>query len=406
MKIGILTYHSVYNFGANLQVLSTVEYLRNKKFEPIVINWIPESLEARYNRTTPILQADAHRRFIKNYLPCSEICRTDKDIAEVILNQNIEGLIIGSDAILQHSTFLSRISIKKRGIILKKKPESNVMFPNPFWGSFISELKKQIPIVIMSASSQNANYKYIKGRLRRKINISLSQFTLITVRDDWTRKMVKYLTNSDIEPHITPDPVFAYNQNVKEQYTKTEIIEKFNLSDKYILLSFRNQYAVTKDWLRSFQLIAEKNNLQCIAFTMPNGIVFEHPFLKVIETPLCPKEWYGLIKFSSGYVGENMHPIVVALHNSIPFYSFDSYGIVKYKYFVNEKSSKIYDILSIAGFLKNRINILGRGYTRPTPEEILFRMINFNYERCHLFSIQQHDKYSNMMKSITSIFSC
>ena len=42
MKIGILTYHSVYNFGANLQVLSTVGYLKNNGFEPIVINWIPE----------------------------------------------------------------------------------------------------------------------------------------------------------------------------------------------------------------------------------------------------------------------------------------------------------------------------------------------------------------------------
>jgi len=403
MKIGILTYHSVYNFGANLQVLSTVEYLRNNGFEPIIINWIPFDLETSYDHNFPIEQADAHKSFIQNFLPCTTICRDENGIAEVIEKYDIKGIIIGSDAVLQHHTTFSRIHFGRKGITLNGKPKSDVLFPNPFWGSFIPYLKEKIPVVIMSASSQNTDYKFINGSLRKKMNLFLNQFKYITVRDDWTRKMIKHLSHGSIISHITPDPVFAFNQNVKDQYTKDEIIKKFNLHEKYLLFSFYDTNIVSKEWLQSFKVIAERNNLQCVALTMPNGLHFNPPFNTKIEVPLCPKEWYGLIKYASGYIGEKMHPIVIALHNVVPIFSFDLYGIVNFKVFVNDKSSKIYDILSQAGFLKNRISILRSSDVRPTPEEVFLQISNFDFEKCRLFSKNQQDKYNAMMKDISTI---
>lgn len=403
MKIGILTYHSVYNFGANLQVYSTVGYLENHGFEPIVINWVPKDLEARYDQTISHEQANSHKMFIKKFLPCTEICRNNEEIVQVIIKENIKGIIVGSDAVLQHTPFLSRLRLTKRGMIIEK-PESDVLFPNPFWGSFIPSLKDKIPVVVMSASTMHSQFKFIRGRIKRQINCSLKQFSSITVRDNWTRRMVKYLTDGTIIPSITPDPVFAYNQNIKKQYSKEEILKKFGLPEKYLLISFRRQNCVSKDWLDSFKLISEKNNLHCVVLPMPGGIKFHHPFATEIGLPLSPDEWYGLIRYSSGFVGENMHPIVVALHNEVPFYSFDSYGIVKYKFFVNEKSSKIYDILSDAGLLSNRISVLGKGYKSPTPEEVFYRINNFDFSKCHLFSINQQNSYNIMMKNITSFF--
>ena len=403
MKIGILTYHSVYNFGANLQVYSTVGYLKNHGFEPIVINWVPEDLEARYARTISPMQANSHKMFIKNFIPCTGICRTNEDIAQVIKNENIKGIIIGSDAVLQHIPLISRVRLTKRGIIYEK-PESDVLFPNPFWGSFIPFLKDKIPVVVMSASTMHSQFNYIRGGLKKQINSSLGQFKSITVRDEWTRSMVEYLTFGNIVPSITPDPVFAYNQNIEEQYSKEEILIKFRLPENYLLISFRRQNCVTKNWMNSFKLLAEKNNLQCVVLPMPGGIKFDHPYSSVIELPLSPEEWYGLIKYSSGFVGENMHPIVIALHNVIPFYSFDSYGIIKYKFFVNEKSSKIYDILYNAGFLNNRISVLGKGYKCPAPEEVFYRITNFDFSKCQLFSINQQTSYNMMMQNIISVF--
>ena len=135
---------------------------------------------------------------------------------------------------------------------------------------------------------------------------------------------------------------------------------------------------------------------------MPGGIKFNHPFSKVIDLPLSPDEWYGLIRYSSGYVGENMHPIVVALHCGVPFFAFDSYGIVRMKYFVNTKSSKVFDMVSFAGFSDNMVNILSRDYKSPSPDSVFEKISEFDFNRCHEFSEKQLNRYNLMMDKITN----
>lgn len=66
--------------------------------------------------------------------------------------------------------------------------------------------------------------------------------------------------------------------------------------------------------------------MHCIAFPMPVGIRFKHPFAYEIGIPLPVLNWYGLIKYASAYVGSNMHPIIVSLHNGTPCYSIDYWG--------------------------------------------------------------------------------
>jgi hypothetical protein len=401
MKIGIITYHSVYNFGANLQAHSTVGYLRNNGFEPIIINWIAQDLEAGYNKGNPEAQIEAHRNFVERYLPLTELCRTTDDVVRVIKEKNIQAILIGSDAVLQHKTLWSRLRFTKKGIQIKEK-RTNTIFPNPFWGSFISDIDKNIPVSLMSASSQNMDYILIRGSLRKKIGNALLQFKHITVRDEWTQKMVSYFTKQKIVPEVTPDPVFGYNQNINEQVTKETILKKFDLPENYVLFSFKNKGVVSEEWLNSCQQILEEKKLTGVVLTMPGGVIFKNAPMKVISPPLCPLEWYALIKYSSGYVGENMHPVVVALHNSVPFYSFDFYGIINYKYFVNEKSSKIYHILEQAGFLENRVCTLYKQYTVPSPQKVIQLIQNFDTEKCSRFSQRQVEKYNKMMKQLTS----
>jgi len=39
MKIGILTYHAPYNFGANLQAYTTSLYLKSLGHDPMIIDY-------------------------------------------------------------------------------------------------------------------------------------------------------------------------------------------------------------------------------------------------------------------------------------------------------------------------------------------------------------------------------
>ena len=99
MKIGILTYHWVFNHGANLQTLSTIGYMRKIGHEPVVINWIPRDLEQAYLNYTIQDQVECFRKFQEEYYPLTEICRTSKDIAEVIKGEGIQKVFIGADTL-------------------------------------------------------------------------------------------------------------------------------------------------------------------------------------------------------------------------------------------------------------------------------------------------------------------
>lgn len=404
MKIGILTYHNVANFGANLQLLSTVNYLQQNGYTPIVINWHLDELEEVYKRLTPQIQLEIHKNYRDKNLPISEVCKNSQDIADIIEDENIEGLIVGSDAVAQHHPLLSRIIFPSKKIFSIKRVSPDIMYPNLFWGNFVPLLRKKIPVAMMSVSSQDSPYKLINKSLRRRMFQSVSKFSFISVRDDWTQKMFKYISDGKIIPSITPDPVFAFNQNVTvEQLSKKFILNKFNLREDYILLSFRNFETVNNEWVDNFEKLANKKGYECVALPFPQGLLFNNSLKKQINLPLDPLEWYALIKYSKGYVGHNMHPIVISLHNAVPFFCFDNWGTVKFNLTVNEKTSKIYHLLSEAGFLDYRITNIGRLKKIPTPQYVFDRIMSFDAVKAQSFSQLYLRNYNIMMQNILAI---
>ena len=404
MIIGILTYHAACNFGANLQVLSTVSYFRNNGHEPIIIDWFTEELENAYRKNTQPEQFIEHLNFQKKYLPLSKRCYNDDDIIKVINENQIEAIVVGSDAVAQHHPLLSRIVFPCRKIIAISKPTMDRMCPNPFWGSFNLKLEKKIPLIMMSVSSQNSEYKYLTRKEKNSIKDYISKFSYISTRDEWTSKMFQYVSNKKINPTVTPDPVFAFNYNVDFQPSKEAILQKFNLPSKYYLFSFFDQKYVSVDWLSKFEELASNKGITCVAFPFPQGIKFKHPFKTEINIPLSPLEWYALIKYSQGYIGNNMHPIVVSLHNGIPCFSFDNYGIVKLRVFVNKNSSKIFHIMKIFGVLENHKTSSGMFYKTPTPQFVFDKLESYNSENVLKIGNIYLTKYMGMMKNIISTF--
>jgi len=99
MKIGILTFANVPNFGANLQALSTISYLQNHGYNPILIKWEPEDFEARFTSIKTQKQPQEHFHFVEKYFPQTKICRNDDDICQVIKDEKIEGIIRDSHLI-------------------------------------------------------------------------------------------------------------------------------------------------------------------------------------------------------------------------------------------------------------------------------------------------------------------
>lgn len=401
MKIGLLAYHAACNFGAFLQLLSTVEYIKKRGDTPLVINWIPKDFRKDYEKRSLLEVRTLYAKLRENYFPMTKLCETDKQVASVIEEENIDAVIIGSDAVLQHHPLRERIHFPCRRIIYIAHPTSDRMYPNSFWGGFLKYLKMKIPVAVISGSSQDSKYFFIKGKRKARMKQSIREFRYLSVRDDWTQDMIKYLSDGGVVPSVTPDPVFAFNYNASYLIPKKDaIIEKFGLPGEYVILSFKGPKSVSQTWLDTFQSMTKEKGMGCVKLPYADAPAYGNIQYSVGDQ-ISPLEWYALIKYSKGYIGNNMHPIVTAIANGVPFYSFDNYGIpVINGKETNGESSKIFHILNKAGLLKHRAFVAGKKYEAPSPREVLDGLLNFDCELENDFSSKYLLEYLKMMDSV------
>lgn len=396
MKIGILTYHWVYNMGANLQCLSTYNALKKLGIDPIIINYIPEDNEVLQNKLTSESQIRQHRDFCAKMV-CTSICRNSQDIANEIPRLGIEGVIIGSDAV-----FNLRRPRRSRTTLRIIQPMSDNTFPTPFLGDFLKYLPKPIPIVTLSVSCQNTKPSSFKSQ-RKEIGDALLHFSAITVRDDNTKRFVEYFTESAISPVVTPDPVFYFNNAVNSIYSRNEILQRFNLPDNYVILSLSEEPLVKFNSLWINQLKSELQNIGLTPVHMDR--VFGGKTIDTsaaITRPFSPFEWYYAIKYSNGYIGGLMHPIVTCLHNNVPFYSIDNYGVQNWIGTHKMTTSKTFHIVEKAGMLSNYFHC--SAFRRvPVPSQIAAAIKNYDFDRGREFSNAQSKNFEKALKSLIDI---
>jgi polysaccharide pyruvyl transferase WcaK-like protein len=412
VKIGILTYYSNPNFGANLQALSTVGFLKKKNIEPVMINWLPEDLELMYRRRVPGNQYAAHLSFVDKYLPQTPLCRSEDDVVQMIDKLYLDGIIIGSDGVLYHTPFSRRKFFSRRKLkFVDVETTEDSLFPNPYWGCFIPKLKRKIPVVGYAISCQHMPYFALDEKDVQNIANALKYFTFISVRDSWTVNMLQFVLGDKYQVPIVPDPVFAFNENnFLPVVEKKELLLKYNLPEKYVLISFGHIThipGVSSFWIKKLERLFEKEGITCVALPVPEG-VFPRGLEHSINLPLSPLEWYYLIKYSSGYIGERMHPIIVALHNEIPFFCFDENGTYKdtKNIFFRKhiaSSSKTYDLLK-------QVDLLGNYYSYPmnitmiSPAVVFHNVIHFDIDKCKRFNSISLSRYNAAMKRTMAFF--
>lgn len=403
MKIGLLAYHAVCNFGAMLQLLSTYMFLKNHGHEPVIINWVAKDLENYYAQNTPISQIENQLKLRLQLWKETALCRTIKDVANIISNEQIDAVIIGSDAVAQHHPLFERIVFLCRNIIAINSVTSDVVFPNPFWGIWTDYLDKPVPVALMSAASQDSKYKYISKKLRKQMKERIMAFSYVSVRDVDTQKMFSFITEGQCCPSVTPDPVFAFNQNAASLVpSKEELMKKYGLSGKYMLISFKNEKRcnVSQTWLNKFQDIAKHHGIQCVSLPFSTSLSAGE-LESEIALPLNPIDWYALLKYSCGYIGNNMHPIVVCIHNTVPFFSFDNYGTKHANgLFCDSSTSKIRHILKVANLLDCRIASNSLFRRTPSPEHVFNKLQTFDKAKCTTFAQSYLCKYNEMMTTI------
>ena len=406
MRIGILSYHCPPNFGAQLQAISTVGFLRNAGHEVIVLNWYAKDLEEMYSHRIPPQQITCHNQFAQDYLPLSDKCQKEENLIEVVDSLHLDAIIAGSDALFKYIPLdkYRHFSKRKFKYIYYFTPLScERLNGNPFFGGFLGKLQNRIPASTYAVSSQNCPFSSMKRSEKRAMREALSNYKLITVRDNWTKRMVEYITNRK-NIQIYPDPVFSFNTNCYLPIpTKEETVRRYNLNNDYVLLSF-SSWHTNQEYIHSIAEEVKRRCLQPVALPMPENL-FAAGIDKQIDLPISPLDWYALIIHSKGFIGERMHPIVVCLHNAIPFFSFDEYGIKEKKGFFskelvyNPSSSKTYSIVSEAGLLENLFSYKG-ATQMPSPQHVVNMLIRFKTTKCKYFAHLKLDEYQKGMNAV------
>ena len=406
MRIGILTYHCPPNFGAQLQAVSTVGYLRRIGHEVVVLNWYAKDLEEMYAHRISSEQILYHFQFAKQALPLSNSCYIEKDLISTIDSLNLDAIIVGSDALFKYVPLNKCRHFSKRRLkyIYNYSPLScETLENNPFFGDFLRKLQKKVPAATYAVSSQNCPFEEMTKKEKSSMREALSNYRHITVRDAWTKKMIENITKVK-GINIYPDPVFSFNQNCYLPIpTKQEILNKFKLTDNYVLYSFSDWY-VKKEYITSIAEELKRQSFLPVALPMPEKL-FPIETENHIDLPLNPLDWYALIIHSKGFVGERMHPIVVCLHNAIPFFSFDEYGIKEKRGFLSKKmvynpsSSKTHLIVSDAGLLENHYSYK-EGLPLPSPQYVVSKILSFDTIKCKAFASLNQKGYEIGMKEV------
>lgn len=401
MRIGILTFYRVPNFGANLQAVSTYLYLKKIGHTPIFLHYISEWASRIYKKNAQNLQFKAHFDFVDSIIieQSGEI-HTSDEMRKAIKEYKIDAIIVGSDAVAQHHPLFSTLNIHQSLKSWLRPIQPELRFPHLYWGcGYIGE----VPMAFMSVSSQNSPYKKFSSSTRCQMKEILNQLTYASVRDTWTQNLYKSVGYVQDVP-ITPDPVFAFNQNASELIpTKEDICNRFHLPEKYALIGLKSQ-VLSFENLTLFKNEMEKKGISSVAFPIITGIKYKHPFNHVINTPLSPIDWYAIIRYSQAYIGNNMHPIVVCLHNAIPCFSLDNWGTTDFwGKKIKDNSSKVLDILTRAGIPDYRSEV-ENGKCACSMQDILLKLNDYPADRIKIFSEHQVNCYNNMMSTILNSF--
>lgn len=393
MNIGILTHCIANNFGANLQALSTAMYLRKHGHNAIFFFW-DDYLKKRSTRMNQ-LQLEQHRNFLSSFgFELSQPCSTDDEFIKEIKKYNIHNIIIGSDAVFTYATKLDRYSFRKFKLTDVSEDRK---FPNPFWVPFVSKID-QCRYFYLSPSCQSTNYRFIEKNVKNKMRNIMSESSFLCARDTCTKDMMKYILGGNVDIPITPDPVWGFTSNVDKIPSKEEILLKYNLKQDYMLISFYD-CPLSVEWLSTFQQLCKQDGIELYSLPMPQGN-FDSK-LPQIKLPVNPLDWFSIIKYSKGYVGNNMHPVIVSMHNRVPFFSIDQHGKRVWRFFF-DKTSKVYDLLKRFGFQNQRVSV--KNISKCTPEMVYNNLIHFNVEKCDAVAVQMEMEYQQLMSKICKNF--
>ena len=336
MKIGILTFHCSYNFGAVLQCYALQEYLKSLGHDVKILNYRPGYLTAKvpkinfkYLLKHPLsafsyivrqypLQKSRYGKFLEfenKYYQLTKNLYTNDDIEECV--NEFDVIVFGSDQI-----WCEKFNKKDSVWYGKFRHNGNVKF------------------ISYAASAGDVIFSDMGEDLMK---IAVEEFKAISVRE---KKLADYIKK---KTEIVLDPTLMVPERIYENWFIPIIKDRYILvrqarKDSYI-------YAIARD-------IAAQLNAKVIT-----ADVHKNSFLDSDRVVACsPSEFVSLVRNALCVISNSFHGIAIALATKVPFYA-----------------TRLYDggderILNLLGLLDLTDRVVEKG-VKPEFEEIDYKSV-------------------------------
>lgn len=304
MKIGILTFHKAYNYGAFMQAFSLQIHL-SKRFpeETIeIIDFVPLHEVYRYWIKVPIwvLLHQGGEAFIKLYKKYYSFSKTWHNyslskhsgyttLALKRLSKTYDYIIVGSDAVF-NDTDLGGIS----GI-------------SPF---FLEKIK--IPKSTYAASAHGLNYMSFSTSKKERIRKALDEFQLLSLRDKHTESFVYSMLGKQIDDRVfhSCDPTVFMKEIIEDEKIKTTILKLKEEKKKVVALMLKTE---------RYGDVIRKLEKDSIIISLANSN--RNADIQLID--ISPFAWATCLKYVDYTVTDYFHGTLVSLRMGKPVISID-----------------------------------------------------------------------------------
>lgn len=313
MKIGILTYHDSYNFGANLQTLATQELLRKLGHQPVVVNYVDVPKRDAFARLVKDEQIAEHERFSERYYQLGPEITDAARVADYV-REELDGVVSGSDAVFRLMTPWEPARVAKKLIGR----------PNPYesfsWGDRVPPffLPFDAPGVVkgsIAASSRGTPFYWLKPHMMKQVGDALQDFDFVTVRDDWTGTLVKWLSRGKAQPLYSPDPVFGLNAAFdvpRDELPKDDLTDVILLNGEFDNAWLRRMVEAIR--ARGYRAVTLANPSEGHALDFVDG---------EMSLPMSPLTWFASLGSCAGFIGMRFHAMVSCMTGRTPMVTMD-----------------------------------------------------------------------------------
>lgn len=339
MKIGTLTVHNGYNFGASLQAYALVMALRGDDNEAYLIDYRNKCIEDRTNDSLRREKSKKLKDKLIYYIKDIFNNKTEKNKKKKY--NDFHGEIIDKNIGVVYSKYELRS--------LNKLYDGFICGSDQIWNynitqgdySFFLDFADDKKLKVSYAASLGSSVLNFPHESKKYISILLNRFHQISVREEINVDEIVNLSNKDC--HVVLDPVMLLS---KEKWI--DIAEKANVklpNKPYIIY-----YQVLPDdkFYEEAKIFAKRHELDLVRMDWHPLKAWVKGCKSVSTQGIGPREFLKLILHADFVLSNSFHGTVFSIIFQKQFFTFDLCGNNV------EKNKRLVQILSDVG-LSNRL---------------------------------------------------